>query len=105
MAATGPDCQWLARRRSCRACESRTRQACMHASQIVWRTTGERAQTCLPAHHSSVISRSGPPLYSSAMLAASLNMSTNIGRVSLPVWVFWLEGWYEAISVQPSEML
>lgn len=32
-------------------------------------------------------------IYSSAILAASLKMATNIGRVSFPVWVFWLEGW------------
>jgi hypothetical protein len=32
-------------------------------------------------------------LYSSAILVASLKILTNIGRVSFPVWVFWLEGW------------
>jgi len=32
-------------------------------------------------------------IYSSAILAASLKIATNIGRVSFPVWVFWFEGW------------
>jgi hypothetical protein len=34
----------------------------------------------------------GAILYSSASLAASLNISTNIFRVSLPVCVFWFDG-------------
>jgi hypothetical protein len=29
----------------------------------------------------------------SAILAASLKIRTNIGRVNFPVCVFWLEGW------------
>jgi hypothetical protein len=35
----------------------------------------------------------GAPTYSSASLAASLNIFTNISRVSFPVCVFWFEGW------------
>jgi hypothetical protein len=31
--------------------------------------------------------------YSSASLAASLKIFTNISRVSLPVCVFWFDGW------------
>ena len=75
---------------------NRTRQACMHASQIVWRTTGERAQSYLPTTLSMKEYERlppEPPAYSSAIRAASLKMDTNIARVSLPVWVFWLDGW------------
>jgi hypothetical protein len=31
-------------------------------------------------------------IYSSAILAASLKIATNMGRVSFPVCVFWFEG-------------
>jgi hypothetical protein len=35
----------------------------------------------------------GALAYSSASLAACLNIFTNISRVSLPVCVFWFDGW------------
>ncbi len=38
----------------------------------------------------------------SAKRLASRKISINIGRVSLPVCVFWFEGWYEAMSTRPS---
>ena len=37
-----------------------------------------------------------------ASFAARRNISTNISRVSLPVCVFWFEGWYDARNILPS---
>lgn len=40
--------------------------------------------------------------YLSASFAACLNIFTNISRVSLPVAVFWFDGWYDASNTLPS---
>ena len=43
--------------------------------------------------------------HSSAIFDASLKIRMNICRVSFPVCVFWLEGWYEATKTFPSGSL